>query len=99
MNHSFAGVFAVVFVFAGECRLILRERVAGMYGVLPYFVSRLVVELPRNALWTLLHSVIIYWVVGLRANANAFFIFVAIHVRTLCQPACLHSTALALTSL
>ena len=70
-----------MYVFASECRQILRERVAGMYGVLPYFVSRLAVELPRNALWTLLHSVLIYWIVGLRANASAFFIFVAIHVR------------------
>ena len=81
VNHSFSGVFSVVYVFASECRQILRERVAGMYGVLPYFVSRLAVELPRNALWTLLHSVLIYWIVGLRANASAFFIFVAIHVR------------------
>lgn len=30
VNHSFAGVFGVVFVFASECRQILRERVAGM---------------------------------------------------------------------
>jgi ATP-binding cassette subfamily G (WHITE) protein 2 len=80
VNHSFGGVFAVVFVFAGECRLILRERVAGMYGVLPYFASRLVVELPRDALWTLLHCTLIYWIVGLRANASAFFIFLAIHL-------------------
>jgi hypothetical protein len=80
VNHSFGGVFAVVFVFAGECRLILRERVAGMYGVLPYFASRLAVELPRDALWTLLHSVLIYWLVGLRADASAFFVFLAIHL-------------------
>lgn len=80
VNHSFAGVFGVVFVFAGECRQILRERVAGMYGVLPYFTSRLAVELPRNALWTFLHCLLIYWITGLRANASAFFIFTAIHL-------------------
>ena len=62
VNHSFSGVFSVVYVFASECRQILRERVAGMYGVSPYFVSRLAVELPRNALWTCVPSL---WILQL----------------------------------
>ena len=80
VNHSFSGVFGVVFTFASECRLVLRERISGAYKCSPYFVAHLIVELPRVALWSFLHSVVIYWTAGLRANASAFFIFYAVHI-------------------
>lgn len=80
VNHSFSGVFGVVFTFASESRLVLRERIAGAYRVSAYFVTYLLVEMPRVAVWSFLHSVVIYWLVGLRPSAHAFFVFFAIHI-------------------
>lgn len=80
VNHSFSGVFGVVFTFASESRLVLRERIAGAYRVSSYFIAYLAVELPRVAVWSLLHSAVIYWIVGLRPSASALLIFYAIHI-------------------
>jgi ABC-type multidrug transport system ATPase subunit len=80
VNHSFSGVFGVVFTFASESRLVLRERIAGAYRVSSYYVTYLAVELPRVAVWSLLHSVVIYWLAGLRPSARAFLTFYAIHI-------------------
>ena len=80
VNHSFSGVFGVVFTFASESRLVLRERIAGAYRVSSYYITYLLVELPRVAVWSLLHSVVIYWLAGLRPSAHAFLVFFAIHI-------------------
>lgn len=80
VNHSFSGVFGVVFTFASESRLVLRERIAGAYRVSSYYITYLLVELPRVAVWSLLHSVVIYWLAGLRPSAHAFLVFYAIHI-------------------
>jgi len=83
VNHAFGGVFGVVFTFSSECALVFRERTAGAYRLSPYFVSKVGLSMPRVALLTLIHCLLLYWLAALRPSAAAFFSFYAVHVLVL----------------
>eukprot|EP00128_Syssomonas_multiformis_P012306 Colp12_sorted_trinity150504_noHs@9986 len=82
VNQSFGSVFGVVFVYPLERSVVLRERASGTYRVSPYFVGKIISELPRTLFFTMLFTIIMYWMVGLRATASAFFLFWAIQLLT-----------------
>jgi len=73
INQAFGGVFGVLFVYPLERAVVLKERASGTYHVSSYAVSKMFAELPRSAVQVLFFTTIIYWMVGLRANAGAFF--------------------------
>ena len=52
-----------------------RERAAGYYGVFPFALAQLVVELPYLAVQTVLFSSIVYWMVWFARDAGKFFLF------------------------
>ncbi|ETS60523.1 hypothetical protein PaG_05371 [Moesziomyces aphidis] len=61
--------------------LMMRERANGMYGSLSWLVSYLVYDLSLLRIMpALILSIIMYWMVGLRARASDFFEFVLIAV-------------------
>jgi len=60
-----------------ERGLFLREQANRMYGVLPYYLTKSFVELPYQLVMPWLFSVIIYWAIGYRNTAEAYFIFLA----------------------
>ncbi|KAK4535738.1 hypothetical protein CDCA_CDCA06G1763 [Cyanidium caldarium] len=82
INQSFGTVFGVVFLFPLERGIVLRERTSKAYRVSAYFLGKSSAEFPRLVVFALLFSVITYWMVGLYANAGAFFLFVVIVVLT-----------------
>jgi len=77
-TECFGGAFAIIFVFPLERSVVTRERASGTYRVSSYFVAKTLCELPRTFFFNMLFSCILYWMVGLRATAGAFFFFVLI---------------------
>jgi ATP-binding cassette subfamily G (WHITE) protein 1 len=48
-----------------------------MYGVLPYYLTKMLVDLPTQVIMPILYSVITYWAIGLRNETDSFFLFAA----------------------
>lgn len=76
INQAFGGSFAVIFGFPLEKSVVIRERAANMYRTSSYYVSKMVTDMPKTLFFNLIFCVILYWMVGLRTDAGAFFIFV-----------------------
>eukprot|EP01026_Neomeris_dumetosa_P031549 TRINITY_DN2500_c0_g1_i3.p1 TRINITY_DN2500_c0_g1~~TRINITY_DN2500_c0_g1_i3.p1 ORF type:complete len:686 (+),score=50.56 TRINITY_DN2500_c0_g1_i3:130-2187(+) len=69
---SFLALFAALFTFPPEFRLLLKERASGMYRLSAYYFSRTASDVPLTCLYPSVFVVIIYWMAGLRANAGIF---------------------------
>jgi len=54
-----------------------RERNAGAYDPVSYFVAKFLAELPFTLLGPTLYSIIVYWIADLQNEAGHFFIFTA----------------------
>jgi len=48
-----------------------------MYGVLPYYLTKMLVDLPCQIILPILYTVITYWGMGLRNETESFFLFAA----------------------
>ena len=57
---------------------MMRERSTGSYRVGPYFLAKSTSDMGLYTVAPLLYATIVYWSVGLRAEAGAFFIFLLI---------------------
>lgn len=75
INQSFGGVFAVIFGFPLERSVVTRERAANTYRTSSYFLSKTMTDIPKTLFFNVLFSCILYWMVGLRADAGSFFLF------------------------
>jgi len=78
INQVMTALFSVLLTFLMERPVFLREYASKMYGIWPYFVSKSVIETPFQALMPFLFGLFTYFAVGLTADADKFFIFVAI---------------------
>eukprot|EP00180_Rhodochaete_pulchella_P003226 Plantae.Rhodophyta-Rhodochaete_pulchella.ctg535.p1 GENE.Plantae.Rhodophyta-Rhodochaete_pulchella.ctg535~~Plantae.Rhodophyta-Rhodochaete_pulchella.ctg535.p1 ORF type:complete len:687 (+),score=138.17 Plantae.Rhodophyta-Rhodochaete_pulchella.ctg535:112-2172(+) len=76
VNQGFDGVFSVIFQYPLEKAVVLRERSSATYRVHSYMLARTLADVPRNLLFDLIFSVLVYFMVGLRIDAGAFFYFV-----------------------
>lgn len=72
LNQFMTGLFSVLAVFPGEKSIIHRERAGKAYALLPYYISKLVIELTMLINPTVF-VVIVYFISGLQANAGTFF--------------------------
>jgi len=73
------GVFSALILinsFPSERLIVLRERASGAYYVSAYYVAKMLAEVAVQLAFPLLFSCIVYWLVGLQADAGKFFIFV-----------------------
>jgi ABC-type multidrug transport system permease subunit len=57
-----------ILTFPSERPVFLREYAARQYGVLPYFVSKTIVELPVVFMASVIMFLIAYWVMGFHGN-------------------------------
>lgn len=48
-----------------------------MYGVLPYYLTKSLVEIPFQLLLPIIFTLIVFWSVGFRLSAAMFFLFLA----------------------
>lgn len=76
-------VISAVPVFRRQRQLMNRERAKKMYGVLPYFIANTLADATTNVLMPLIHVMIVYWMVNLRPDVSAFFLFCLIFYLTI----------------
>jgi ABC-type multidrug transport system ATPase subunit len=73
-------VLLIVTTFPITRAVFIKEYAADMYGVLPFFLSRNIVDLIDEVFTVLLTSCLTYWVIGLNNNSSEkFFIFCKIY--------------------
>eukprot|EP00179_Madagascaria_erythrocladioides_P005209 CAMPEP_0198312416 /NCGR_PEP_ID=MMETSP1450-20131203/3790_1 /TAXON_ID=753684 ORGANISM="Madagascaria erythrocladiodes, Strain CCMP3234" /NCGR_SAMPLE_ID=MMETSP1450 /ASSEMBLY_ACC=CAM_ASM_001115 /LENGTH=678 /DNA_ID=CAMNT_0044015361 /DNA_START=101 /DNA_END=2137 /DNA_ORIENTATION=+ len=78
VNQGFGGVFSVIFAYPLERAVVLRERSSSTYRVLTYMLARTIADIPRNFFFNIIFALIVYFMVGLRANFVSFIYFVAV---------------------
>lgn len=61
--------------FPAERVIIMRERMSGMYYSSAYFLAKVVTEVVMQCVHPILFSCIVYFLIGLRPTATAFFTF------------------------
>ena len=62
-------------VFPQERPIFLKEENSRLYSVLPYFLSRSVIEIPYIVLVPFIANTILYFMMGLSQTAEQYFIF------------------------
>lgn len=58
----------ILLTFPSERPVFLREYAANQYGVVPYFVSKTLVEMPVVLICQVLTYLLAYWIMGLKGN-------------------------------
>jgi len=71
-------IMGVLTAFGNERGAVLREHENGMYSLLPYFLARIMVDVPVKMLGSALSGTITYWAVGFQPHAGRFFVFVVL---------------------
>ena len=71
-NGLMQNVMGVLTTFANERAAVLKEQENGMYQTLPYFLARILVDLPLKIVCPVLMGSIGYWTVGLQADGMRF---------------------------
>lgn len=78
VNAAMASVTKMLNVFPPERTIVTRERAKGSYGVLPYFLAKIMAEVPIGALFPAVFGLIVYPMCGLNPNPCRFGKFMAI---------------------
>ncbi|CAM9153959.1 unnamed protein product [Scytosiphon promiscuus] len=75
IQQAFNGLNTSMRVFPPERGLMIRERSTGSYRVGPYFLAKSTSDLGIYTVAPMLLATVVYWCVGLRAEAGPFCIF------------------------
>lgn len=78
INSAMTALIKTLNVFSKESTLVNRERARGSYSVLPYFISKLVAEMPISAFFPLVFSLTVYPMVQLSGGLARILRFVGI---------------------
>jgi hypothetical protein len=69
---------SIALVFPRDLCVCIKERNAEMYSIGPYFISRIVMEIPFILVMSLIFILIVFWMVGLSSNiGQAFQLYLA----------------------
>jgi ABC-type multidrug transport system ATPase subunit len=74
INQIMTALFSVLLTFLSERPVFLREYANKMYGIMPYFLSKSIIEIPFQACIPFMVACITYFSVGLTADADRFFL-------------------------
>jgi len=80
INNFMQNIFSTITTFPLERSVFLREYAANLYGVVPYFLGKSLVETPIGLGITFLYAAIVYYIVGLRSDPTNYFTFICIYV-------------------
>ena len=69
---SFRSMFAALFTFPNEYKMMLKERASGMYRLSAFYFARTASDVPMEVTVPTVFIVIIYFMAGLRLSAWAF---------------------------
>ncbi|KAL6046864.1 ABC2 type transporter superfamily protein [Balamuthia mandrillaris] len=110
INQGIFGALILINSFPSERLIVLRERSSGMYSVSAYFLAKISIELLVQLIYPIIFSTIVYWMVGLQADAGKFIVFMlfmelcsltatslALMISTLCRTVSLAITMLPIT--
>ncbi len=75
ISYMMGSLSPVTLVFPTEKEVFLKQENARLYSVLPYFLSRNIVELPYLFILPIIICSILYWMVGQASTAQQFFLF------------------------
>ncbi|CAN0407440.1 unnamed protein product, partial [Scytosiphon promiscuus] len=75
IQQAFNGLNTSMRVFPPERGLMIRERSTGSYRVGPYFLAKSTSDMGIYTVAPMLLATVVYWCVGLRAEAGPFCIF------------------------
>ena len=75
VDQVMTGIYSVILTFLIEREVFLREYANKMYGVIPYFFAKSLIDIPFQALLTIITCCCVYFAVGLTEDADKFFIF------------------------
>jgi len=73
-NGMMQNVMGTLTTFSNERSAVLREQENSMYHTAPYFVSKLMVELPVKIICPAVFGCIAYWAVGFQPLADKFLV-------------------------
>ena len=65
-------------LFSLERPIAIREITSGYYGVVGYYLSKMIIEIPIQIILTLLTTTIIYWLVLYQKKLEKYLIFVGV---------------------
>eukprot|EP00123_Amoebidium_parasiticum_P014061 comp22305_c0_seq1/m.33111 comp22305_c0_seq1/g.33111 ORF comp22305_c0_seq1/g.33111 comp22305_c0_seq1/m.33111 type:complete len:668 (-) comp22305_c0_seq1:89-2092(-) len=75
LNGFMSSAMPVVSIFFEEKQVFKREYGSRYYGMLPYYISKLMVEFPFIILYVFIGCCISYWMIGFQAVASKFLIY------------------------
>jgi hypothetical protein len=78
INQSTFAAISSVNAFPSERNIALRDRASGHYSASAYYVAKVISEWLWRLPFPLIFSIIVYWMIGLRAGAGHFFLFILI---------------------
>ncbi|KAA0155188.1 hypothetical protein FNF29_01939 [Cafeteria roenbergensis] len=70
---GFTSLFGALTTFPAERSVLRRERQSGAYRLSAYYFAKCAADIPVSCVFPTLIACIVYWTVGLRADAGAFF--------------------------
>lgn len=74
-NTVYQNIMQTIMVFQSERQLFKREQDDKVYKVLPYFLSKIIIEIPITLIMPAIISIILYFGIGLTITAGNFFNF------------------------
>ncbi|CAO1622683.1 unnamed protein product [Sympodiomycopsis kandeliae] len=89
INTAFSVLLPVLTPLAIQRAVMKRERSAGLYRTSSFYLSKLFIEIPNNIVTRGPLFILLYWMLGLRPTAGAFFIFLAINSLQVISAVCL----------
>jgi len=75
INQTMMNLMGTVLTFSDERPVFLREQANQTYGVVPYYFSKLILEMPIIIITPLLLNSIVYFGIGFEDDAGNFFRF------------------------
>jgi len=72
---SFQALFAALFTFPNEFRMITKERTSSMYKLSAYYISRTLSDLPMDGITPAIMVTLLYWLGGLQRNGWTFLAY------------------------
>ena len=80
MNIMFSSAMPGVVMFPAERAVFLMEQANAIYNPVPYSLAKIAAEVPFNAIFPIIYVGIVYFMIDLRREAEAFFLFLFITV-------------------
>lgn len=79
-NGMMQNIMGVLTAFGNERGAVLREQDNGMYRTFPYFVARVMVDIPLKVLQPCIFGTISYWALGFQPSGEKYVICIIILV-------------------